>query len=69
MGLGFAFALTVLGAVREVLGGGTLTLIPEIAEFSIYGGDGMLVFILPPGAFLALGYLIMLADKLKKKIY
>jgi electron transport complex protein RnfE len=69
MGLGFAFALTVLGAVREVLGGGTLTLIPEIAEFNIFKGDGMLVFILPPGAFLALGYLIMLADKLKKKMY
>lgn len=69
MGLGFAFALTLLGGVREVLGSGSLTLLPDIAEFSIYQGDGMLVFILPPGAFLALGYLIMLADKLKKKMY
>lgn len=69
MGLGFAFALTVLGGVREVLGSGSLTLLPEIAEFSIYKGDGMLVFVLAPGAFLALGYLIMLADKLKKKMY
>lgn len=69
MGLGFAFALTVLGAVREVFGSGSLTLIPDILEFSLYKGDGMLVFVLAPGAFLALGYLIMLADKLKKKMY
>ncbi len=69
MGLGFAFALVILGGVREVLGSGSLTLLPDIAEFSIYQGDGMLVFILPPGAFLALGYLIMLAGKLKKKMY
>jgi len=69
MGLGFAFALTILGGVREVLGSGSLTLLPDIAEFTIYQGDGMLVFILPPGAFLALGYLIMLAGKLKKKMY
>ena len=69
MGLGFAFALTVLGAVREVLGSGSLTLVPDILEFTLYKGDGMLVFVLAPGAFLALGYLIMLADKLKKKMY
>ena len=69
MGLGFAMALTVLGGVREILGSGSFTLIPELIEFSIYEGDGMLVFVLAPGAFLALGYLIMLADKLKKKIY
>jgi electron transport complex protein RnfE len=69
MGLGFAFALTVLGGVREILGSGSFTLIPELVEFSVYNTGGMLVFILPPGAFLALGYLIMLADKLKKKMY
>lgn len=69
MGLGFAFALTVLGGVREILGSGTFTLIPDVIELSIYKGDGMLAFVLAPGAFLALGYLIMLADKLKKKIY
>jgi len=43
--------------------------LPDIAEFSLYQGDGMLVFVLAPGAFLALGYLIMLANKLKKKMY
>ena len=69
MGLGFAMALTILGSVREILGSGSLTLIPDIAEFTIYEGDGMLVFVLAPGAFLALGYLIMLAGKLKKKMY
>jgi len=69
MGLGFALALTILGGVREILGSGTFTLIPDVIELSIYQGDGMLVFVLAPGAFLALGYLIMLADKLKKKIY
>ncbi|MFP4046928.1 MAG: RnfABCDGE type electron transport complex subunit E [Bacteroidota bacterium] len=69
MGLGFAFALTVLGGVREILGSGTFTLIPDFIEFTLYQGDGMLVFVLAPGAFLALGYLIMLADKLKKKMY
>ncbi|MGM0530275.1 MAG: electron transport complex subunit RsxE, partial [Bacteroidota bacterium] len=42
---------------------------PDVIEFSVYEGDGMLVFVLAPGAFLALGYLIMLAEKLKKKIY
>jgi Na+-translocating ferredoxin:NAD+ oxidoreductase subunit E len=69
MGLGFAIALTILGGVREILGSGSFTLIPGTIEMTIYQGDGMLVFVLAPGAFLALGYLIMLANKLKKKIY
>ena len=62
MGLGFALALTTLGAVREILGSGS------IFGISFMEGDGMLLFILPPGAFLALGYLLVLANKLKKKI-
>ncbi|HHV40657.1 MAG TPA: electron transport complex subunit E [Bacteroidales bacterium] len=59
-GLGFTLALTVLGIVRELLGAGSffgLKLIP---------GDAILVFILAPGAFLALGYLMVLFNKLKK---
>jgi len=61
MGLGFAFALTLLGGVREILG-----------SYSIFGykfipGDGMLVFVLAPGAFLGMGYLIILFNYLKKK--
>ena len=61
MGLGFAMALTILGAIREIFGSGKLfglTIYPE--------NYGMLVFVLAPGAFIALGYLIALIDKLKK---
>ncbi len=61
MGIGFALALTVLGGVREILGSGS------IFGLSFIKGDGMLLFILPPGAFIALGYLIVLANKLKEK--
>ena len=60
MGLGFAFALTLLGSVREILGSGALF------GFKFISGDGMLVFILAPGAFIALGYLIALMNRLKK---
>ncbi len=60
MGIGFAMALTILGAVREVLGSGS------IFDISIYNGDGMLVFVLAPGAFIALGYLIAILNKLNK---
>jgi electron transport complex protein RnfE len=63
MGLGFAFALTLLGAVREILGAGSLF------GFKFIQSDGMLLFVLAPGAFIALGYLIMLMNKLKKKLY
>ncbi len=63
MGLGFAFALTLLGGIREILGAGS------IFGFKFIEGDGMLVFILAPGAFIVLGYLIMLMNKLKNKIY
>ena len=51
MGLGFAMALTMLGAVREILGSGS------IFNIKIYQGDGALVFVLAPGAFIVLGYL------------
>ena len=61
MGLGFAMALTVLGAVREILGSGA------IFGQKLIAGDAMLLFILPPGAFIALGYLIVLANMLKEK--
>lgn len=61
IGLGFTLALTLLGTVREVLGTGKffgLTLMPE--EF------GSLIFVLAPGAFIALGYLIAIVNKLRK---
>ena len=61
MGLGFTMALTVLGTVRELLGSGAFF------GLKLISGDGLLLFILPPGAFIALGYLIVLANMLKEK--
>lgn len=61
IGLGFTLALTLLGIMREGLGTGKffgLTFMPE--EF------GSLIFVLAPGAFIALGYLIALVNKLRK---
>ena len=61
MGLGFTLGLTTLGAVRELLGTGkifNMTIFPE--EY------GMLIFVLAPGAFIALGYLIALINGMKK---
>lgn len=60
MGFGFAFALTLLGAVRELLGAGA------IFGFDMLKGDLMLVFILAPGAFIALGYLIAIINRFNK---
>ena len=60
MGLGFTLGLTLLGAVREFLGTGkifSLTIFPD--------SYGALVFVLAPGAFIALGYLIAIINKLK----
>ena len=61
IGLGFTWALALLGACRELLGSGILfgvTLMPE--EY------GSLIFILAPGAFIVLGYLIAIVNKLRK---
>ena len=60
MGLGFAFALTLLGAARELLGSSA------VFGFDLAKGDLMLVFILAPGGFIVLGYLIALINKLNK---
>lgn len=60
MGLGFTLGLTLLGAVREFLGTGkifSITIFPD--------SYGALVFVLAPGAFIALGYLIAIINKLK----
>ncbi len=62
MGLGFSFALTILGGVREILGAG------EFFGLSLFAGDGMLVFVLAPGAFIGLGYLVALNNIVKKKL-
>jgi electron transport complex protein RnfE len=62
MGLGFAFALTLLGAIRELLGNGSmfgLQLLPKTTN--------ILIFVLAPGAFIALGYLIMIVNRVTSK--
>jgi electron transport complex protein RnfE len=61
IGLGFTMSITILGAVRELLGSGAFF------GMKLLSGDAMLLFILPPGAFIALGYLIVLANMLKEK--
>ncbi|MDO5342776.1 MAG: electron transport complex subunit E [Bacteroidia bacterium] len=62
MGLGFTLALTFLGSVREILGSGSIfnwRFLPEDA-------NTILIFVLAPGAFIALGYLIAVVNKVKK---
>jgi len=61
MGLGFTFALILLGGTREILGSGAIFGYKFIGD-----NDGMLIFILAPGAFIALGYIIAIINKLKK---
>lgn len=61
MGLGFTLGLTVLGIIREILGAGSIfgfMLLPEVTN--------VLLFVLPPGAFISLGYLIAVVNKIKK---
>ncbi len=62
MGLGFSLALTLLGAVRELLGTGSCFGLPVFPE-----NYGALVFVLAPGAFIALAYLMVIINKLQKK--
>ncbi len=61
IGLGFTFGLTLLGICREILGAGSVfgfTLLPETYN--------MLMFVLPPGAFITLGFLVAIVNKVKK---
>lgn len=61
VGLGFTVSLTVIGLVREILGNGS------VFGFKFIAGDGILAFIMAPGAFLVLGYLMVLFNKFLKK--
>ncbi|MCF0172770.1 MAG: electron transport complex subunit E [Bacteroidales bacterium] len=62
IGLGFTLSLTVIGLVREILGSGS------VFGWSFIGGaDGVLIFVLAPGAFLVLGYLMVIFKKLTAK--
>ena len=62
VGIGFTLALTVLGLVREVLGSGS-----AFGWNFIGGHDGMLAFVMAPGAFICLGYLMVLFNRFVKK--
>ena len=62
IGLGFTLALTVIGMVRELLGNLSFFGM-KLAE----GGDGMLAFVLAPGGFIVLGYLMVVFRKLTQK--
>lgn len=62
MGLGFTFALTLLGGIRELLGTGKLFNLTLFSE--TYGS---LIFVLAPGAFIVLGYLVAIVNKLQAK--
>lgn len=61
IGLGFTMSLTVIGIVREIIGMGS------IFGYKFISGDGILVFVMAPGAFLVLGYLMVLFNKIAKK--
>lgn len=61
MGLGFTFALVALGGIREILGSG------KIFDITIYSENYVtLLFVLSPGAFIVLGYLIAVINRIKK---
>lgn len=64
MGMGFVIALTALGATREILGNGS------IFEFRFVSEDAntFILFILPPGAFIALAYLAIAFNRLTRKL-
>lgn len=61
IGLGFTLGLTLLGICREILGAGSVFGIPLLPE-----EYNILLFVLPPGAFIALGYLTAIVNKIKK---
>ncbi|MCQ2173198.1 MAG: electron transport complex subunit E [Bacteroidales bacterium] len=61
IGLGFTLSLTVIGIVREILGSGS------VFGWKFIAGDGILAFVMAPGAFLVLGYLMVLFNKFLAK--
>jgi len=61
MGLGFTLSLTLLGVIRELLGNGSFF------GRKFLAGDGVLIFVLAPGAFLAMAYLLAIFKKISSK--
>ncbi|MCK9506630.1 MAG: electron transport complex subunit E [Porticoccaceae bacterium] len=76
MGLGFALVLTLIGVIREILGSGTLFANMQLLfgagaaswEIDIFGGSGLLMLVLPPGAFIVVGFLVALKNVIDKQI-
>lgn len=63
MGIGFTLALTIMGSIREILGNGSIFDIRLVSQ----DARTILLFILPPGAFLTFGYLIAIMNSVKRK--
>lgn len=61
IGIGFTLSLTVIGIIREILGSGS------VFGWKFIAGDGILAFVMAPGAFMVLGYLMVLFNKYLKK--
>lgn len=61
IGIGFTLSLTVIGIIREILGSGS------VFGWKFIAGDGILAFVMAPGAFLVLGYLMVLFNKIARK--
>ncbi len=68
IGLGFTLALTALGAVREIIGTGSLFAKTALQITFFPKENGLIIFILAPGAFIALGYLLVLFNKATAKL-
>ncbi len=63
MGIGFTLAIFVVGSIREILGNGSIFDIKLVSE----SASTILLFIMPPGAFITLGYVMLLMNKVKAK--
>jgi Na+-translocating ferredoxin:NAD+ oxidoreductase subunit E len=63
MGIGFTLAITFMGSIREILGNGSVFDIRLVSQEA----RTILIFILPPGAFITYGYLIALMNSIKRK--
>ncbi len=63
MGLGFTLAITLMGSIREILGNGSMFNIRLLGE----NASTILIFVLPPGAFVTYGLLIAMMNRIKLK--
>lgn len=63
MGIGFTLAITLMGSIREILGSGSIFGVKFLAE----NAKTVLIFIMPPGAFITYGYLIAIVNRIKAK--